>query len=279
MSKKYIYIDNSSKGLFAYVWGVMNALHHLKEGDVLYVNLNQMTPYFDPNYQNTKNVWEYYFKQPFDQITDLENYEVIELHSLGPLLFALDGEGNYGLSPNSRFYEERTAQAKTVLQKYFKLQSHVLDKIENFYSEYMEGKKVLGIHYRGGEAFHHGHGKFQFNKMDLQHHYDWVDKYIDDYDKLLLITNDEIAKNSFTEKYGQKLIRYDCDLLCPPGDHRDLTWLHCDRNYEKGEFATIECILFSKCDKLLATSSNLGCLSILISNGNFEYIDSNVQYI
>ncbi|MEY4332416.1 MAG: hypothetical protein RLZZ196_1154, partial [Bacteroidota bacterium] len=68
----YIYTDNMQKGLFAYYWGIINALSKLKEGDKLYIDLVNKTPYFDLNYTLTNNVWEYYFEQPFSDY-DLTN--------------------------------------------------------------------------------------------------------------------------------------------------------------------------------------------------------------
>ena len=80
--------------------------------------------------------------------------------------------------------------------------------------------------------------------------------------------------------YGDLMIKYDCDLLCPPGVHLDTAWLHNDRNYEKGEFAVIDCILLSKCAKILATSSNLTSLSIVLSGSETEteFIDTHITY-
>jgi hypothetical protein len=60
--------------------------------------------------------------------------------------------------------------------------------------------------------------------------------------------------------------------------HLDIPWIHNDRNYEKGEFAVIDCILLSKCTKILATSSNLTCLSVVLSDADIEFIDTHITY-
>jgi len=279
----FLYTDNMSKGLFAYYWGVINALNQIKNEDKLYVDLSKKTPYYDPNYQETGNVWEYYFEQPFSDY-DLLNNITCDFDTFCPdptsFKFGLDGEGNYSLSDNSNQYAKTNTLAKRLTQKYLKLKPHIIKKIQDFENEYMIGSNILGVQYRGGEALHSGHGKNQHHMMSIEYHISKIDENLNTgkYDKLFLITNDQYARDILMNHYNDNIIKYDSDLLCPVGVHIDVPWIHNDRNYEKGEFAVIDCILLSRCKKILATSSNLTCLSVVLNGGEFEFIDKHVTY-
>lgn len=283
MGNTFLYTDDMQKGLFAYYWGVINALSKIGNDDKLYVDLSKKTPYYDSNYEVTDNVWEYYFEQPFSDY-DLNNAIPCDFSTFcpnsGSFEFGMDGNGNYSLSTSSAFYKERSTLSKNLTEKYFKLKPHVNQKIENFERENFEGNNVLGVQYRGGEAFHTAHAKEQFNLMTVEYHISKIDEnlHTGKYDKVFLITNDQYARDVLMNHYKDVMVKYDSDLLCPVGMHIDVPWIHNDRNYEKGEFAVIDCILLSKCKKILATSSNLTCLSTLLSEGEVEFIDSHVKY-
>lgn len=283
MGNVFLYTDDMQKGLFAYYWGVINALSKIKNDDKLYVNLSKKTPYYDPNYKVTDNVWEYYFEQPFCDY-DLTNAISCDFSTFCPnpdsFEFGLDGNGNYSLSTNSKYYKERSVLAKKLTKKYFKLKPHINQKIKKFERENFKGNRVLGVQYRGGEALHTAHGKNQFNLMDIDYHISKIDESLQtgEFDKLFLITNDQYARDILMDHYKDIIFKYDSDLLCPVGVHLDIPWLHKDKNYEKGEFAVIDCILLSKCKKILATSSNLTCLSTILNANEIEFIDNHINY-
>ena len=284
MTKKiFSYTDNMQKGLFAYYWGVLHAISQLNGDDKLYVDLSQKTPYYDPNYKLTDNVWEYYFEQPFSDY-DLRDSIPSNFNTFCPVptnfKFGLDGQGNYSLSEKSLNFYESFKLGKLLTEKYIKFKPHIIEKVENFYHEYMRGKNTLGVQYRGGEAFHTAHARNQHQHMNIEYHISKIDENFKtgEYDQIFLITNDQYARDILMDHYGSKIIKYESDLLCPVGVHLDVPWLHNDRNYEKGEFAVIDCLLLSKCQKILATSSNLTCLSVVLSDGQFEYIDKHINY-
>lgn len=279
----FVYTDDMQKGLFAYYWGVINALSKIDKNDKLYVDLSQKTPYYDPNYKETDNVWEYYFEQPFSDY-DLSSSILCDFNTFCPnpnaFKFGLDGEGNYSLSANSKYYDERISLAKQLTKKYLKVKPHIVKKIENFVNENMQEKNILGIQYRGGEAFHTAHGKYQHHMMSIEYHISKIGENLKtgNYDKIFLITNDQYARDILMNHYKNDMIKYESDLLCPVGVHLDIPWIHNDRNYEKGEFSVIDCLLLSKCQKILATSSNLTCLSAILSEGEVEFIDKHITY-
>ena len=270
------------KGLFAYYWGVINSLYQIEEEDKLYVDFSKKTPYYDPNYQLNQNVWEYYFEQPHIDY-DFSNAILSDFYSFCPnpnkFLFGLDGEGNYSLSLNSKLSNKSRFLGKSLTKKYIKFKPHIIEKVDKFYSNFMT-ENTLGVQYRGGEAFHTAHGKNQSHMMSIEYHISKIDENLNTgkYDRLFLITNDQYARDILMDHYNGIIVKYDIDLLCPVGMHICNAWLYNHRNYEKGEFAVIDCILMSKCKKMLATSSNLTCLSTLLSDNECEFIDEHIYY-
>lgn len=280
---QYNYSDRMKKGLFAYYWGVINALNHINpETDKLYVNLSKLTPYYDPNYTITDNVWEYYFEQPYDDY-DFSNMIASDFTTFCPdpsrFLFGLDGCGNYSLSLKSPNSSKSRILGKELTNKFIRFKPHILKKVDDFFNQNMT-TNTLGIQYRGGEAFHTAHGKNQSHKMSIEYHISKIDENLNTgkYDKLFLITNDQYARDILMSHYEGIITKYDMDLLCPVGMHICNAWLHNDRNYDKGEFAVIDCILLSRCKKILATSSNLTCLSTLLTESECEFIDEHIYY-
>lgn len=267
----YLYKDAySERGLFAYFWCVVDALSNLNDDDELYVDLKKTTPYFDPNYSQTDNVWEYYFEQMSDS---LNRYDVIyEFNSdkISNLKFGIEN-GKYVL----QYDRDRIALAKKLIKKYIRFKSHILDKKKKFVDEFFAGNTILGVHVRAGDHFTVGHGR-NF-KLTNEFYFNQIDELLHNYDKLFLITNNMDIRVKFIEKYGNKLVYYDNKFLSLSGV--DITWEHRDNNYQKGEGAVLDCLLFSECNMLLATASNLGCLSVMLTENEYKYIDEHVRYI
>jgi hypothetical protein len=273
----YIYQDDlCDRGLFAYFWTVVDVLKRLKEDDVLFVDLRERGPFYDPKYEPTNNVWEYYFQQPFNLTLDTYNQEHTVVKYDGyelakDFIFGLS-ENHYTLSyePNSR------SIAKQLVEKHIRFQPHIMKIVNDFALNNFQNKKILGLHVRAGNMFiqGHAHGFTQF--MTAEHFYPYVDKELDQYDNLFLITNTLRIRDSFISRYGNRLVYFDTDTLAPCD--LDVTWLHQDKNYAKGEAAVVECVLLSLCNKMLVTGSNLGCLSTLLSNNEYEFIDQEVIY-
>jgi hypothetical protein len=278
----YIYQDDFVvRGLFAYFWTVADVLRRLNDDDLLFVDLRKIGPYYDPNYKPTDNVWEYYFEQPCGltlDCYDIEHTTLIynEYEVRNNLIFGPQ-YGNYSLSDNledkDRLYRTKR-EAKKVITKFIRFQPHILEKVDKFYKTYFTNN-VLGVHVRYGEMFTRGHSNAT-QLMCSEYYYPYIDKELDLYDKLLLITNNLSIREDFIIRYGNKLIYYDCNLLSTTDI--DNTWLHNDRNYDKGEFAVIDCILLSMCQKKLVTASNLGCLSTLLNDNPCEFIDKGIYY-
>ena len=273
-SNKFVYIDAfGERGLFAFFWCVIEVLHLLNESDKLYVDLRKIPPYYDANYKETDNVWEYYFEQPCGLTSEDDCTPIkFDRDMVSKMIFSLRG-GKYNL----QISEEAREIANRIIQKCIRFKPHIHKKVEDFYGENFKDKTILGVHARGGLHFTTGHGRGQSHLMNMEYYFDRIDKELYNFDKLFLITPDMPIRNAFIEKYGDKLVFYNSDLLVPISGI-ELAWEHRDRNYEKGEVAVVESILLSKCSKMLVTGGNLSCLSIFLTDSEYEWIDEHITY-
>ncbi|MBU1082724.1 MAG: hypothetical protein KKB59_19720 [Spirochaetes bacterium] len=274
--KKYVYIDDCwpARGLFAFYWCVMDVLRTIDRPDCgLFVELSKKTLYYDPNYTKTDNVWEYYFEQPSNIQLD-ETCEKIHYTAerAKKLIFGLTN-GRYAMQESQSIIE----LGKHLTKKYTRFKQHIIEKAEKFETKNFKGKKILGVHVRGGAHFTTGHARGQ--GLPLEYYYQKVDEHLPEYDSVFLITPDMPTRNAFADRYRSNLLHYDSDVISKQwGMEAEVQ--NMDRNYEKGETAILECILLSRCNKMLLTGSNLGCLSMVLKDdsSSYEFIDKHVRY-
>lgn len=278
----YVYKDDvCPRGLFAYVWTVLDTIRKLEPEDLLYVDLTTGIPtYYDPNYTRTNNVWDYYFQQPFNLTEDCYNSEHKIYYYNGEevgttFIFGIKN-GKYRLAHTTKI----RAEGKRLVDKYIRFQPHILTKVEDFYSANIKNKNVVGVHIRGGSMYtsnpgSHGHGDWYPELGQTEYYYPFVDAELEHHDAVFLMANNLDSREKFKARYGNRLLHYDSDLLSD--GPVDLTWLHNDRNYEKGEVAVIEILLLNHCNKMLLTSSNIGLFATLYGNTQYQYLDEHVQ--
>lgn len=145
--KKVFYIirrDNASVGLLTYVSIFLGHIAYaVSKGYVPIIDMQN----FGSIYQNKedfkkKNVWEFYFKQPYNfdlsHITKHEKciYSPLYIQPMSPFI-------------NSVLSDEESRFWKILSQNYIKLNDEVNDYFEHEYDELIKGKNVLGLLYRG----------------------------------------------------------------------------------------------------------------------------------
>jgi hypothetical protein len=264
----------------------MDSLNKLNPEDEMFVDLRWKTPYFDPKYKNTSNVWEYYFQQPTGLTLDCykQEHAIIindELRAKTLNLFGVDNTKNkYALAA----YEDRIAIGKELIRKYLKPQPHIEKLVNDFYNGYFNNKKILGIHNRGGFHYINGHAANQQHLFDYNYYFSVIDRQLDNFDNVFLICNDAETKLAFKQRYGSELITYQYDCL---GTTKTFGYLHPGsgnyvpinyEGYKAGESAAIDCLLLSKCDKKLIVNSNLSLASALLNDNPYEFIDEHIIY-
>lgn len=283
----YIFKDDFvDRGLFAYVWNVMDAYSKLEPEDKIFVDLRWKTPYFDAKYKTTSNVWEYYFEQPSGLTLNCykENHGIIKNDEYKAKTLNKFGVDNTTKKYALVSYPEIQELGKKLIRQYLKPQNHILEMVDKFHSKNFENKKILGVHHRGGFHYITGHGGNQNHLIDNNYYFSIIDKEINNYDNVFLICNDAETKLTFKNKYGSKLITYQYDCL---GTTQTFGYFHPGsgnyvpinyEGYKAGESAVIDCLLLSKCNKKLVVNSNLSICSVLLNDNDFEFIDEHIKY-
>jgi hypothetical protein len=250
-------------GLMSYFIQVIANLHVVNNThDKLYVKFDENMRYQD--LRRGKNVWDYYFEQPFDFIKE----EVERAVKTKGVWF----ENNLAIP--SRLTADVRHICGELIQKYIKLKPHVQKKIDEFIElNKQNGDKILAVHKRGTDHI------TDAPILPINEYFKSVDMYIKSYDKLLLCTDEEYTVDEFRQRYGDKLITYNSIRSVERnniGVHQSIGLAN---PYVMGEDVIIETYLMAYSDFLIKTVSNVSNSALLI-NPEIKYveIDTAIAY-
>jgi len=271
----YEVCDNRYIGLMAKFMRVLKAVHdiHTVKNFPILINWSKIPYYYDESFG--ENVWDYFFEQPSKIIAD-EKDEVIQV-----------GEQHYGYPDCND--QARMNQIQEVVHANIKIKSNVINKVDIFYNANMREKRVLGVHKRGCAMYSPDASKFRPWKghgrdfvLTVDDYFRKIDEFIGGFDCVLLITDESLSLGCFKKQYGKLLIHYDeallSDLNC------EEIYLDVGRGfpYKIGEDVLVECLLLSKCDKIVCTQSNVSMASYGFSSLQYSdvcYIDKHIKML
>lgn len=231
-------------GFFSIFLSVLGALDFYEklEGDDkgLIVDFGTEGLYYDVNYG--PNWWEYYF-EPIKLGTD----------SYPRKLFLKSDHCDFSVKAGYRLPRERGYE---LIQKYIKVRPNIQEKIDLFVQKNFEGYNVVGIHYRGTDKVTEAPAvKYQV-LIDLIN----VEIAKDNNVKIFVATDEERFLETMRKNFHTRIVATDA-IRSLSGRPVHYKTYNDARNYQKGEDAVIDCILLSKCSKLIKTSSNLSTAS------------------
>jgi len=257
--EKLIYVvmpGNRYAGLMSYF---VQAISNLKLVDntehKMYFKYDHNMRYLDLTQGG--NVWEYYFEQPFTLTqNDIETHKILK-----------DVWFDGGLIVPQYPSSEINNIAFNLIQKYVKLKPHITEKINNFLNTYTNpSDKILSIHKRGTDHINDS------PETPLHVYFKAVDEIIDNYQKLLVCSDEQYSVDIFKKRYGSnRVISYDSIRALEKttiGIHQSMGLLS---PYKMGEDVIIETFLMSKTHKMIKTVSNVSNSALLL-NPNIEYI-------
>ena len=204
-------------------------------------------PYLDP--QIGPNWWEYFFEPIL-----LGDYTETPVEVL-----------DYAKSINWAWAVVRDSVDRQrdydLIQRYIRIKPHIQAKINNFTKQNFENNFIIGVHYRGTDKFIAEAPFIPFAHMitAIQKAIDAITPTYGSNYKIFVATDEDCFL-----KYIQSI--FSCPIIytnCPRSkDGTSLhEGLHYCRNYQKGEDAVIDCLLLSKSNFLIRTSSNLSFIS------------------
>jgi len=165
-SEKYI-IDQPSFGFFSCFLGTLNKLLYCEAHNkipVVYWGKNSLY-YVEDGFNGSQNVWEYYFEpiSPGSFVCENHTYDKSSLRYIDfGKTFTHTPSMNAPRRGRKISSHLTIAANPTILHRdevyrlittYIKIKPIVQKKIDDFYQQYMSGKKTIGIHLRGTDKW------------------------------------------------------------------------------------------------------------------------------
>lgn len=274
----YIRIEQYGMGMGAFLrW----ALHGIWEADRYnWLPVVEFCGVYneDNPINNSKNMFEYYFRQPSDfNLQDLKKRTYF-LFDEGALkrhasFYNMSQSLLVGYDINERYIKDMGDVAK----KYLHLNDATKACLEKDIGEMLgSAKKVIGVHIRGTDY-----------KMKWKHHplvvrpeqyYEYIDSFVEDgYDNIFLATDDLDYLRSFQERYGERLLYY--KDVNRGDDMINIAMANADRptnNYLNGLEVLRDIYTLASCDVLIAGLSQVSVTARIINRSMDKVYDECV---
>ena len=265
---------NRMAGLMSYfIQAVSNFKIIDNTQDKMYIKYDHNMLYLDQTKLDL-NVWDYYFDQPFSFTTE----EIKDANVLKDVWFK-GGLGVFPTRPSAELYKE----ANNLIKKYVKLKEYTQNKLDTFYTDSgLKDSKFLAIHKRGTD--HHTMDAEHLLPMikpviALENFFKHTDEIVDDFDKILICSDEEDIVNKFKQRYGNKIVSYDSIRSLdskPIGIHYSIGR---QNPYKMGEDIVLEVYLMSRAHTIMRTVSNVSISVIMLNNDiNVINIDKEINY-
>ena len=199
-------------GFFALLHRTMNGIAFCdRMGFVPVIDTWKDCPYQDNDVNDKQdNVYEYFFNQPCISLYDaLQSYNVMIPSNANMDLIFFENDCEWFIPSDS--YIDRMA---AIWNKYIHFRKDVFDNINDSAKHLLDGKKTLGIHFRGTDRVVNANG--HPISLTVEDYIDLVNfiKEKNKYEQVFLATDDINALNTFKEKvdgvvYHEDILRTD----------------------------------------------------------------------
>lgn len=237
--RKCVILESRNVGMFSIFFDVIALLKSYEEGVFSYVEVDfaQTGLYYDqacgPNW------WEYYF-QPIKLGSIIQRPQrVLGLSA--------------GINPWNIELKTSEEEVNRLIKKYISIDPGIQDEINAFVNQYFQQKFVIGIHYRGTDKMSEA-PRIPYEIM-TKHILNAIDSLSTDNYKIFVATDEQAFLNHMISLFQDK--------VCWVQDVERATDnkpIHCNKgggHYLSGKYALIDCILLSKTNLIIRTSSNL----------------------
>lgn len=200
------------------------------------------------------NWWSYYFLDT--------KYERKNL--LKPIIRRPSDIEKAEMGNSVHFYMTRQ-RASFLIEKYIRVKPEILQEVEDFYTTYLKGHRVIGLHYRATDKV------LEANAISYQEVKEKLLKEIEKQkaDRIFVATDDPIFLLELKQDFSSLVVHTDAQRIENAPIHYTS-----DLNYLKGKEALIDCLLLARSDVLLRCSSNLSAVSCFF-NPNMKAISLN----
>lgn len=165
--------------------------------------------YYNNDSEKQENVFEYFFNQPY-RLTEKEvkeSFSVVSYNTKHSLWLESKNGAESFLSAGYNITDSYLYEAARICKKYMQLKPEVQQLIEKDTSSIFANGKILGVHFRGGAY------KVGFNRhpiaLDISDYFPAIDECLENgYTNIFLATDDIVAVNLMTQRYGNKVYFY-----------------------------------------------------------------------
>ena len=242
----YVIRRTSHAGIFSYMSFILNHLTIARDkGFIPIVDMENFTNPYNEKEEllNTKNSWEYYFKQTSD-------YKLSEVYKSKNVIFSREDfhhkmEYRIHLEPKFRIFLKKEIRFLDSYNEFLNLY---------FQKKQLHNKKILGIHFRG-TSYKTSRGHiFPATKKQMKK---YVDKLIssENFDKIFVCTEEKNYLSFFKKNYPDMVLNLDTYR----SDKND-AFLKYSRKYHRyllGDESVKEALILSRCSSLLFVRSNI----------------------
>ena len=295
-----IRINHSNAGLFAYLTFVLNQIIYCEENDMVPVvyfgpwSVDGPNAYHEP--EKGDNMWSYYFEpvagysfediqqliaDPKEPITE-ENLVYLDDDVLG---YIHGGKPNsiycfpYGyftdLEENiDEWYDGQRRKAQELIKKYVRVKNALIEESDAFVDQYFGEHTVLGVHIRGTDKVRQA--KRIEKIITPGKYFPHIDSFLRQHPdaKIFLATDQDQYVEQMMEKYPGRVLTQSTIY----SRSRVNTFQKQDgNNYQKGKEALLDCLLLSRCQRLLKCSSALSEFAFYF-NPQLTGLDLNEHY-
>lgn len=228
-------------GFFSVFTSIFGFLHSYDEtkysGMKVYLDTGRyLDPLVGPNW------WEYFF-EPLSIGSELS----------APLSYFNDNDfNNYGWWPIYHMSRERGYE---LIKKYLRIKPHIQQKTDSFQERNFGDDFIIGVHYRGTDKIAEARRiPYEEVKSAIQKAIDNLPQpYINAY-KIFVATDEQAFLDFIKMEFSCPILYIDSLRSINGQPVHDTLYTS---NYQRGEDAIIDCILLSKCNRLVRTVSNL----------------------
>lgn len=255
------YPSYSQNGLFSMYLMVLGMVQEYDKGKLAGCEVDFGTEgvYYEP--AMGPNWWEYYF-EPIKLGSKLRAVVRKTTH---------DEKWNYALTTEHEIPKSKNHQ---YIEKYIHLKPHMNKKVSDFADTYFANHWMIGVHYRGTDKVIEA-PRIAYNDVVNQ-----INRVIELTVKALpysifVATDEQPFLDHMKEQFPDRVVYLEDGIRSTHGGSVH----HSERelNYKKGEDAVLDCVLLSRCNILLRTSSNLSLVSTFI-NPDMPVIELSKRY-
>lgn len=260
----YVIKEGHPSGLFG-LWSVtMQKLNFAERyGLVPVIEWTKSTLFYDKEMNETRNVYEYYFKNPSN--ISLEDAK----HSYNVAFMRYADKNDNKSFVSYQWTNDDIEKYAKLQSKYIKLNEKTNIYVKNGIDKMIGNKKILGVHVRGTD----------FN-ISLKNHPQIISTtdYLNEskrifssgkYDRIFIATDDLHALKLFQQEFKKNLLYYEdvyrSDNYVGPHCSKDNRTLH---KYWLGMEVIRDAYTLAACDALIAGESNVSFAARVIKKAN-----------